>query len=319
MNLSEYGISIPISSSKIHLFHQYIKENFPKKIVPINEKNSIFDLLYSVHDKVFINNLIDNPSEEIIKTFELIDDKKEYNRYDPKEAVRELSVLTRPFLLQTLGTVTACEIALKSNFSYNLGGGFHHAMSFGGRGFCLVNDIVIAAKYLLKKYSLKQIWVIDIDAHKGDGTAELTVNDSSISTFSIHMKNGWPLDEAPLDSNGKLKPWFIPSDLDVAVDAHEDNLYNSKLDRGLDSFIKKFPLADLAIIVDGSDPYEKDGLKSSGGINLTKEQILHRNMIVYEKLKKLKIPQTYVMSGGYGEFSHEVHIQFVDNIKNDLN
>src|SRR5690606_33375644 len=141
------------------------------------------------------------------------------------------------------------EVALEKGESFFLGGGFHHAMSFGGRGFCLLNDIVIAAKWISSQKNLSNIWVIDVDAHKGDGTAELTVNDENITTFSIHMADGWPLDEDSKDSNGNLKPWFLPSDVDIPIKENEEKIYLKKLEEGLLKLEKDFGPADLAIVV----------------------------------------------------------------------
>ena len=77
--------------------------------------------------------------------------------------------------------------------------------------FVLINDAIIAIRKLQRERIIKSAWVIDVDVHKGDGTAEMSHGDDSIITMSVHMKNGWPLDM------GK-RPWQIPSDLDVELE-----------------------------------------------------------------------------------------------------
>jgi acetoin utilization deacetylase AcuC-like enzyme len=196
--------------------------------------------------------------------------------------------------------------ALRLGFSYFLGGGMHHAMSFSGRGFCLVNDIVIVLKKLLDEKAIQHAWVIDLDAHKGDGTAELTHNDPTITTFSIHMKNGWPLNQG-----GPNDPWFIPSNIDIEISAGEEEQYLSKLTNGLSHLESNFPRPDIVIVVDGADPYSEDALPSTALLKLSKEQMLERNKLVYHFLNDRNIPQSYCMAGGYGKKSWEIYFQFL--------
>jgi acetoin utilization deacetylase AcuC-like enzyme len=248
-------------------------------------------------------------------TFEIIKENGEFHRYNPKDAKFPLEELVDRFFAQTQGTMTAVNEALQSGSSYYLGGGYHHAMSFGGRGFCLINDIVIAARWAQKEKGAKLIWIIDVDAHKGDGTAELTQNDPSLRTLSIHMNDGWPLDSQKLDQTGNLNPWFISSDIDIGISQNEEFKYLESLEHGLnrlEALDQQTP--DLAIIVQGSDPYEKDQLPSSNLLRLSREEMLLRDLMVYNYLHERKIPQAYVMSGGYGEFAYEIYGQFLKEV-----
>jgi acetoin utilization deacetylase AcuC-like enzyme len=196
--------------------------------------------------------------------------------------------------------------ALQTGFSFFLGGGMHHAMSFSGRGFCLVNDIVIVLKKLQSENLINHAWVIDLDAHKGDGTAELTHDNPSISTFSIHMKNGWPLNQ-----ENKLDPCFIPNDLDIEIASGEEEKYLEKLKLGLLEFELKCPRPDLVIVVAGADPYSEDELPSSSLMKLSKEQMLARDKLVYHFFSEKNIPVSYCMAGGYGKKSWEIYFQFL--------
>jgi acetoin utilization deacetylase AcuC-like enzyme len=184
-------------------------------------------------------------------------------------------------------------------------------MTFSGRGFCLVNDIVIGIRKLQKQNLIKTSWVIDIDAHKGCGTAQITQNDDSIQTLSIHMGDSWPLNGPRINENGEINPWFLPSDIDIPIFEGEENQYLSKLEVGLSQLHGR---PDLAIVVCGSDPYEKDELPSTSKMNLSLSHLLERDLLVYNFLKKLNIPQCYLMSGGYGRESHKVYSQFLEKI-----
>ena len=153
--------------------------------------------------------------------------------------------------------------------------------------------------------------MIDLDAHKGDGTAALTRADKSIKTLSIHMAHGWPLDGKAHDSAGKPNPSFLPSDIDIPIAASENHLYVASLEEGLGR-METLSRPDLAVVVCGADPYEKDELPSTGTLKLSLAQLEERDRLVYEFLKKRQIPQAYLMAGGYGKSSWQVYAQFLE-------
>lgn len=317
LRFSEYGIEIPIVDDRAFLVFSELKKQHPNltysdpSIIPPLTKN---DLLL-VHNKDFVEKLFGSGEElrnEMLSCYELIDNDGLYHRYHPTNAKKDLPVALETILKQGGATYFSTLSALKIGFSYYLGGGMHHAMSFGGRGFCLINDIVIALKKLQKDKLIKTAWVIDIDAHKGDGTAELTFHDQSIITLSVHMKSGWPLDsEDPSD------PCFTPSTLDVEIEEGCEGAYLDRLTEALVQLEKNYALPQIAIIVDGADAYEFDELPSTTKLKLTREQMLARNILVYEFLKKKGIPQSYVMAGGYGKKSWEIYTQFLKFVGED--
>ena len=308
LNLIDYGIEIPLLGQRGRLVLDFIKENFPKDKLFLDDLTApTKEQLIFAHDKKFINRLYQDPTKDLMQAFELVAPNGSYHRYKPEGAKREVDDLFKRISHQVSGTILTCEFALKTMFAFHLGGGLHHAMKSGGRGFCLINDIVIAARQMQNEHSLKNIWVIDIDAHKGDGTAALTKDDTTITTLSIHMKEGWPM-----DMGDGSEDWFIPSDIDIPVSSNDN--YNSKLEKGLTK-LKNYPKADLCIVVAGSDPYEFDELESSELLKLSAEQMLERDMLVYNFLKDLNIPQAYVMAGGYGKRAHEPYINFLKQLK----
>lgn len=308
----DYGILIPIKGDRSMRVFEALKKDFPALL----KETSLDDFaLFSkedlklAHKSDFVERLFGSEEEiqkEIFKAYELYDEKTgEFFRYDSKIQKHSFSHLRDVILKQGSMTFRSTEEALKTGFSFHLGGGMHHAMSFGGRGFCLYNDLVVTLKKLKQEKKIKEAWIIDIDVHKGDGAAELLVNDPWIKTFSIHMKNGWPLNEGK-----ETDPWFIPSTIDVPVDINEEHLYLQKLEEGL-SRLSKLSTPDVVIVVDGADPFEFDELPSSALIKLSKEDMLKRDLMVYRFLKERGIPQSYVMAGGYGERSWEIWYQFL--------
>ncbi|MGD8519703.1 MAG: histone deacetylase [Desulfobacterales bacterium] len=325
-SLAEFGIEIPVHDSRATLTFESLKSHSilgPKisdwHIDAIREIVSEDDLM-RVHSKKYVENLYsDNLENEIIRTYELIDAQGQYYRYDPANASLPLIQLFNRVLLKVAATIQCCRVALEKGFCFSFGGGNHHAQRDYGAGFCLVNDIVIAVRKLQAEKQIETVWVIDLDAHKGDGTAALTRDDRTIITLSIHMGKGWPLDGPKYDTEGNLNPSFIPSDFDIPMAQGEDHLYVDRLQQGLQEMDKQ-PLPDMAIVVSGVDPYEADELPSADGIKLSLEQIMKRDLLVYGFLKKRGIPRAYLMAGGYGSKSWQAYVQFLewvllDNLK----
>jgi len=315
LKFSEYGVEIPIVDDRALKVFESLKKDDPSlSYFPFEKIPSITrDDLLLAHNKDFVDRLYGSYAElerEMLSCYELVDEDGHYHRYNPKKAKKDF---TRAFdvVLKQVGLTYACASeALKNGFSYFLGGGMHHAMSFGGRGFCLVNDIVIALRKLQNENKIQTAWVIDVDAHKGDGTSEITKADRSIITLSLHMKEGWPL-----DSGSVRDPWFIPCNIDVGIDVGEESTYLEKLQAALNELEANYPKADIAIVVDGADPFEADELESTEKLKLSKEQLLERDKLIYEFLKSRNIPQAYVMAGGYGHRAWEIYTQFLKFVR----
>lgn len=311
--LSDYGIEVPMLKGRAMRVAEEIRKEFGESAFYQGKSQELSREDYlRAHSEAFLDRCEKEGEKVIQETFELINPDGSYHRYDPRSAKYPLSLLVDSFKKSAALSSQAIDLAFEKGFAYFLGGGYHHAMSDRGRGFCLLNDIVIAARKFQKRHP-GPIWVIDIDAHKGCGTAEMTLNDSSIITLSVHMKNGWPLDSERMDSKGNEHPWFLPSDLDIEVGAGEENVYMEKLKQGLDQ-LAEFPAPSLCIVVDGSDPYEGDALPSADLLKLTRDQCLERNLLVYGFLKSKNIPQAYLMSGGYGDKNWEIHHQFISSV-----
>ena len=124
------------------------------------------------------------------------------------------------------------------------------------------------------------------------------------------MARGWPLDGSGLLADGTPNPSFTPSDIDIPIESGEEGHYIERLREGLVQLAAPAP-ADLAIVVCGADPYEKDELPSTSGLRLTLEQMLARDQLVYSFLEERKIPAAFLMAGGYGEETWRVYAQFL--------
>jgi acetoin utilization deacetylase AcuC-like enzyme len=319
-SLRDFGIEIPVDDSRAVKTYQLLTRHpiLGKNVNQWHDRNIsevvTRDDLLRVHSAQYVERLFSEKLEdEIVRTFELIDENGRYHRYNPRNAKLPLRDLFGRILRKVAQTVQSARLALEHGFCFSFSGGMHHAHREYGSGFCLVNDIMIALRKLQAEKRIRTAWVIDVDAHKGDGTAELTLADESVRTLSIHMGHGWPLDGAEFDSQGRLNAAFIPSDIDIPMAAGEDDLYVPRLREGLNQ-LNEFPRPDLALVVSGADPYEKDELPSTADLKLSLQQLLERDLLVYNFLKERSIPRAYVMAGGYGQSSWEVYVQFLEHV-----
>ncbi|OFZ45742.1 MAG: hypothetical protein A2381_14935 [Bdellovibrionales bacterium RIFOXYB1_FULL_37_110] len=304
VKLVKFGIHIPLDERMDvildHLTSHYSDNIFYKG--NFRGEGLTKDDLLLAHTKDYVEALLgDNLVEIMGICFEL-------DEYGDKPTTLEFRQLRDLILREAFYTYQGMQLALQQGFCYFLGGGMHHAMSFAGRGFCLINDLVIGARKLMAENLIKKVWIIDVDAHKGDGTSEMSYQDARFFTLSMHMKKGWPL----LGKNNN-DPEMIPSNVDIPVDFREEENYQEKLEAGLLQLAKLDPLGpDLAVVVNGADPYEYDELPGTAGIKLTKSQMFFRDQMIYRFLQGKHIPMLFVMGGGYGKKVGEVYIQFLD-------
>lgn len=184
------------------------------------------------------------------------------------------------------GTMLCTDYALQFGVAMNIAGGTHHAFTNKGEGFCLLNDIAMAAHYLLAKDLVKKILVVDLDVHQGNGTAQIFRNDDRVFTFSMHGANNYPL----------LKE---TSDLDIGLPDHtNDEFYLSTLDVNLKNLVQKVK-PEFIFFQSGVDILETDRM---GRLSVTKEGCKARDRIVLETARRNKIPIVASMGGGYSDF-----------------
>ena len=318
VSLHHFGILIPVHHSKAARTlqelrgHPVVGARAGELLVPTGPMEISREDILRAHTQEYVDRLFsDQVESEVMTTYELVHPDGTYNRYEPDQASRPLSGVFDRALVRVSGTVQCCRLALKNGFCFYLGGGMHHARADQGKGFCLVNDVIISLRKLQAEGIISTAWVIDVDAHKGDGTACITKDDPGIVTLSVHMASGWPLDEPEYSEYGELNPSFTASDIDIGVASGEEGTYLDRLQAGLQE-LKEYPRPDLALVLSGADPYELDELKSSAGLRLSLSQLLARDQLIYSFLRSQKIPQACLMAGGYGLETWRVYTQFLE-------
>lgn len=181
------------------------------------------------------------------------------------------------------GTLCAGRAALQDGVAVNLAGGTHHAFPDYGAGFCVFNDVAVAARALQREGAVRRVVVLDCDVHQGDGTAAIFLGDPAVFTFSIHGARNYPFRKQC-------------SDLDIELeDGTEDAVYLQALQRGVERALE-LAHADLAFYLAGADPFVGDRL---GRLALTKEGLATRDWIVLEMCRQRGVPVAVVMAGGY--------------------
>src|SRR3989338_4307908 len=159
-------------------YQKLIKEGVAKKCDFVEPKFATDDELLLVHTKKYLRELTEMAKHEIIYaeipiTKEVID----------------------TFSLAAGGSIITITEAIKNGAAGNLSGGFHHAFSEHGEGFCLINDMAVAIRVAQKEKLIRRAIVIDCDLHQGNGTAHIFRNDDSVFTFSIHKEHNYPIKE----------------------------------------------------------------------------------------------------------------------------
>jgi acetoin utilization deacetylase AcuC-like enzyme len=183
------------------------------------------------------------------------------------------------------GTIDAALYATEFGIGMNIAGGTHHAYKEHGEGFCLYNDIVLAADYLLARALAKQVLVVDLDVHQGNGTAKMAEGNQAIFTFSMHGATNYPAHKEQ-------------SDLDIALpDETTDAVYLKILRETLPKLIDDVK-PDHIFFQSGVDVLKTDRL---GKLSLTREGCKERDRYVINLCKQNGIPLTISLGGGYSE------------------
>lgn len=182
-------------------------------------------------------------------------------------------------------SIAAARAALAEGVAANMAGGTHHAYADKGSGFCVFNDVAVAARLMQAEHAGRlPVLVIDLDVHQGNGTAAIFRGDDSVFTFSMHGARNFPFRKEA-------------SDLDVELpDGCGDEAYLSALDAALAEVWQRFEPA-LAFYLAGADPHEGDRL---GRLKLTEAGLAARDQRVLAALRERRIPVALSMAGGYG-------------------
>ena len=193
------------------------------------------------------------------------------------------SVVKRSFIA-TGGTVLASKLAINNGLACNTAGGSHHANYYGGAGYCVFNDVAVAAQYLLDRGLAGKILIVDLDVHQGNGNSDIFKKNKNVFTFSMHSKSNYPAKKSI-------------SDLDIEL---EDNMEDKDYLKILKFNLKQLNNQnfDFVFYIAGVDIHYNDRL---GKLKISDEGIRKRDEIVTENFFSKSIPLCGVLGGGYNK------------------
>ena len=204
-------------------------------------------------------------------------------------------------------TIAAARSALSEGVSASLAGGTHHASADKGSGYCVFNDVAVAARLMQAEWHRRQrrllrVAVVDLDVHQGDGSAAIFRDDPTVFTLSLHGAGNFPFRKGN-------------SDLDVELpDGCRDDAYLAALDRALDSLWARHVDGPpgLVFYLAGADPHENDRL---GRLKLSAAGLAERDRRVLAETRARDIPVALSMAGGYGRVIDETVAVHFDTLR----
>lgn len=226
------------------------------------------EIILQTHSPVYYQKLLD-------QTLTASEQRKIGFPQSPQLTLRERII--------TQGTIDCALYALKYGVAMNIAGGTHHSFYDRGEGFCLLNDMAVAANYLLGQKLAKRILIIDLDVHQGNGTASLFSNNEQVYTFSMHGAHNYPFHKEQ-------------SDCDVPLaDGIQDPEYLHLLSVHLKRILATFN-PDFAFYLSGVDILKTDKF---GKLKVTMQGCAQRDEFVFSTLQQQSIPVAVAMGGGY--------------------
>lgn len=258
---------------------------------PIRKYQMIMDAL--IRDQIIFPEQVYDPGladEEILLAHDPIYYKNVLNLKLSDSEIRNLGVPLHTLSVararnSVAGTLRSAEQATATGLGITIGGGYHHAFADHGEGFCIFNDLAIAARFLLKHTLARKILVLDLDVHQGNGTAHICAGDPGIFTFSMHGQKNYPAKKER-------------SSLDIELaDGTSNEDYLVKLEQGLDQVFQTNTI-DLILYQAGVDVLASDQL---GRLALTLEGCRRRDYHVFNRAQKMNIPVVVTLGGGYSK------------------
>lgn len=208
----------------------------------------------------------------------------------PREIERRIGLpidegVLRRVRASSSGTLLAAGLALQHGLAGSTAGGSHHGQRETGAGFCVFNDVAIAARAMKRSGQIRRALVVDLDVHQGDGTADCLRDEPDLFTFSMHAEKNYPVRK-------------IPSDLDIGLDDRlEDDAYLEILEAHLPRLLDALQ-PDLVFFNAGVDPHRDDKL---GRLCLSDEGLRRRDSYVVEQTRRRGVPLVAVIGGGYSD------------------
>ncbi len=296
----DYDISIlglenlhPFDSKKYGKVFRYLNSKSLLSESSIFTPEPVSDsMLLQVHSREYLESL--KKSKTIARVAEMPMLSKLPNKTLQKS-------LLRPMKLATGGSILGVQLALDSGYAINLSGGYHHAKSGNGEGFCFFADINLAILQLQKLRPGIKVMIVDLDAHQGNGHEAISQDAEDIIIYDMYNADVYPMDD-------NVKQYI---DFDIPLSSFtSDSIYLHKLYTSLPKAISSSK-PDFILYNAGTDIYEKDPL---GRLSVSSEGIINRDEFVFDQALSNDIPILMVLSGGYSKESASIIGRSIENI-----
>lgn len=182
------------------------------------------------------------------------------------------------------GSLAAAQSALQNGVSGQLAGGTHHAHRDFGSGFCVFNDLAVAAITLLQERRVRRVAILDTDVHQGDGNAAILTPRQDVFVVSVHGEKNFPFRK-------------VASDLDIGLaDGTTDDAYLAATEQALSAISGFRP--DILLYLSGADALTSDSL---GRLDVSFDGLQKRDHLVFAKTHEHSLPICLVLGGGYAK------------------
>lgn len=290
------------------VYHEKYNASFPE--IPNDPLRGERILVFLASEGLVLRRCVNRPEPVWLKTLEQV------HTTDYLDAIHHTTTLTSIMgsevtsdqvdrmidfqRLQTGGTLMATRRARKFGIGVNLGGGFHHATTDQGGGYCIFNDIAVAIADERRKGFNGPVLVVDLDLHDGDGTRDIFRRDPSVFTFSIHARH-WGPTEAVSSTSIELGSKV------------EDVLYLDTIRQHLPAVVREVE-PQLVFYVAGCDPAHDDQL---GDWKISSAAMLERDRLVMRQVRhgRRRTPTVILLAGGYSAATWRYTARFLSDIR----
>ncbi|MDN3637368.1 histone deacetylase [Simiduia curdlanivorans] len=289
----------PFEGRKYSIALRLLEQSAGQRVSPRAPEGPVsVEALLRVHDRSYLESL--SKADRIASVLEV-----SLLRWVPAGVLQRR--LVEPAKWACEGTLQAVRWALEQKgMALNLGGGFHHAFADRGEGFCFFSDAAIAVADAIAKKLLScddEIWLIDLDAHRGNGFEDCLSQQTKLSVFDMYNFQVYP------GLHQKDLPFMLP-----LKNCTDDAAYLEILKTELPRFVEQSPRPALVFYNAGTDVVLGDGV---GRLGLSPSAVIERDRFVVDALRALGVPTVVLTSGGYNSESPKLIAQLAQYVLQD--
>ena len=291
-----YSNKYNISVLGLENFHSFETKKYKKIYKTLRKHLNLKSEQFYSPDKITDEELLIVHSKEYLKSLKrsaVIEEIVEipFIKYVPNFILQK--GIINPMRFATMGTIIGLRLALEHGWAINLSGGYHHAKSNHGEGFCFFADIPLSIKSIWQEHPELRILIVDLDAHQGNGCSSILGKDKRVAILDMYNTVIFPRDR----NAEKLVSYKV-----ALCRRTRDKIYLEKLNSMLSKAFEEHE-PNVIVFNAGTDVYIEDPL---GGLNISEQGIIKRDEIVFRAASVNKVPILMLLSGGYNKKSGDI-------------